>query len=265
MRKYSLNKILHKIQDFLLINNIFVLSENFLTDILNNRSKKIDCLSLYMVNGYILTDSKIVFDYNLNEIEIKIDDEFMYRRKSYNNIVIFNNEKTLFFYDILNGQLIKKIDISILKDMGAIYCFIDAKTILLKNDFSKLFAYDYINNEILWQFNISDYFNAPSGVYQGRVLVVGDRLVFFAHTKDWKKGATFVLDAQTGEVLNNPAQTIFGGKLFLFDGYIWQKKDKGFAKMNPNTFEVTHYDLSQELPTEIIDNKTMAYHDGVIA
>lgn len=62
--------------------------------------------------------------------------------------------------------------------MGAIYCFIDAKTILLKNDFSKLFAYDYINNEILWQFNISDYFNAPSGVYQGRVLVVGDRLVF---------------------------------------------------------------------------------------
>lgn len=134
--------------------------------------------------------------------------------------------------------------------------------------YSKLNEIKLLNiktGDLLWCYNIEAYFNAPSGVYQGRVFVVGDRLVFFAHTKDWKKGATFVLDAQTGEVLNNPAQTIFGGKLFLFDGYIWQKKDKGFAKMDPNTFEVTHYDLSQELPTEIIDNKTMAYHDGVIA
>ena len=53
--------------------------------------------------------------------------------------------------------------------------------------------------------------------------------------------------------------------MYLFDGFLWQKKDKGFAKMNTETFEITHYDLTKDLPTEIIDNRTMAYHNGIIA
>ena len=53
--------------------------------------------------------------------------------------------------------------------------------------------------------------------------------------------------------------------LITFDGFLWQKKDKGLAKMNPETFEITHYDLTKDLPTEIIDNRTMAYHNGIIA
>lgn len=135
------------------------------------------------------------------------------------------------------------------------------------SDFNEPFviAINFIDNRELFSFNTDSYFGAPSKIMEGIVLAVEDRIIFFAHTEDWSNYATFVLDAKTGKVLNKPKETMFGGKLFLFDGFIWQKKDKGFAKMNPKTFEITHYDLTKELPTEIIDNRTMAYHNGMIA
>lgn len=117
----------------------------------------------------------------------------------------------------------------------------------------------------IWQYDLETYFHQSAQIMEGRVLVSNNKIIFFAHTEDWSNYATFILDAQTGQVLNNPKETIFGGKMYLFDGFLWQKKDKGFAKMNPETFEITHYDLTKDLPTEIIDNRTMAYHNGIIA
>ena len=132
-----------------------------------------------------------------------------------------------------------------------------------KGNFIKFF--NLYKGDFLWQYDLETYFHQPAQIMEGRVLVSNNKIIFFAHTEDWSNYATFVLDAQTGQVLNNPKETIFGGKMYLFDGFLWQKKDKGFAKMNPETFEITHYDLTKDLPTEIIDNRTMAYHNGIIA
>lgn len=124
---------------------------------------------------------------------------------------------------------------------------------------------DIQNGALLWDYDLKNYFKKDAHVMDGRVLVVEDRIIFFAHTEDWEQYATFVLDAVTGELLNKPSETPFGGKLFLFDKYIWQKKDKGFAKMDPKTLEITHFNLENQLSTEKIENKTMAYCNGVIA
>ena len=83
---------------------------------------------------------------------------------------------------------------------------------------------------ILWQYDLETYFHQPAQIMEGRVLVSNNKVIFFAHTEDWSNFATFVLDAQTGQVLNNPKETIFGGKMYLFDGFLWQKKTKVLQK-----------------------------------
>ena len=199
--------------------------------------------------------------------EFTDDQAFIFFINPIKDYVISIKSKTNFkerAYSIfLNDNLIRNLPFKeyfILKKY-----FIKNKVFLLSSDNSIIYFYDIFNSNEDCQYDLETYFHQPAQIMEGRVLVSNNKIIFFAHTEDWSDYATFILDAQTGQVLNNPKETIFGGKMYLFDGFLWQKKDKGFAKMNPETFEITHYDLTKDLPTEIIDNRTMAYHNGIIA
>ena len=264
MKKYSLIEKKENISSFLLKNSLYFVSNKKIYSNVNNNFVNINSNNIYSVENLILSDTEKVYDFNLENYQIFINDDFQYRRRYYKNIVIFNNETNIFFYDIAKNQLVRKMNLNSFTIYGTIYCFINEYAIILGND-TTISAFDYIQEKILWQYDLETYFHQPAQIMEGRVLVSNNKVIFFAHTEDWSNFATFVLDAQTGQVLNNPKETIFGGKMYLFDGFLWQKKDKGFAKMNPETFEITHYDLTKDLPTEIIDNRTMAYHNGIIA
>ena len=228
-----------------------------------NENQEIICEKKYINTGnkFICGTKIIIYEGEYTTILDVNTGSFLNKENRYyiknncNYIVYFelDNSKELF----INGNKIENF--SRLKVFGSNKVFFSD----INEPFIK--SVNFIDNVDLFLFNAETYFHQPAQIMEGRVLVSNNKIIFFAHTEDWSNYATFVLDAQTGKVLNNPKETIFGGKMYLFDGFLWQKKDKGFAKMNPETFEITHYDLTKDLPTEIIDNRTMAYHNGIIA
>ena len=218
------------------------------------------CVINYLYKGFIYlwnNNEKLIFDINNSILKKHNNDTYPIKdvyssKKEYYITYKENDIITLLEYNEGNYEkILENINFSFI--IGDLFYDISNKIVCFNTE------------KTIWQYDLETYFHQPAQIMEGRVLVSNNKIIFFAHTEDWSNYATFVLDAQTGEVLNNPKETIFGGKMYLFDGFLWQKKDKGFAKMNPETFEITHYDLTKDLPTEIIDNRTMAYHNGIIA
>ena len=218
------------------------------------------CVINYLYKGFIYlwnNNEKLIFDINNSILKKHNNDTYPIKdvyssKKEYCITYKENDIITLLEYNEGNyEEILENINFSFI--IGDLFYDISNKIVCFNTE------------KTIWQYDLETYFHQPAQIMEGRVLVSNNKIIFFAHTEDWSNYATFVLDAQTGEVLNNPKETIFGGKMYLFDGFLWQKKDKGFAKMNPETFEITHYDLTKDLPTEIIDNRTMAYHNGIIA
>ena len=218
------------------------------------------CVINYLYKGFIYlwnNNEKLIFDINNSILKKHNNDTYPIKdvyssKKEYCITYKENDIITLLEYNEGNyEEILENINFSFI--IGDLFYDISNKIVCFNTE------------KTIWQYDLETYFHQPAQIMEGRVLVSNNKIIFFAHTEDWSNYATFVLDAQTGQVLNNPKDTIFGGKMYLFDGFLWQKKDKGFAKMNPETFEITHYDLTKDLPTEIIDNRTMAYHNGIIA
>ena len=218
------------------------------------------CVINYLYKGFIYlwnNNEKLIFDINNSILKKHNNDTYPIKdvyssKKEYYITYKENDIITLLEYNEGNyEEILENINFSFI--IGDLFYDISNKMVCFNTE------------KTIWQYDLETYFHQPAQIMEGRVLVSNNKIIFFAHTEDWSNYATFVLDAQTGQVLNNPKETIFGGKMYLFDGFLWQKKDKGFAKMNPETFEITHYDLTKDLPTEIIDNRTMAYHNGIIA
>ncbi|WP_297892301.1 hypothetical protein [uncultured Capnocytophaga sp.] len=219
-----------------------------------------ECVINYLYKGFIYlwnNNEKLIFDINNSILKKHNNDTYPIKdvyssKKKYYITYKENDIITLLEYNEGNyEEILENINFSFI--IGDLFYDISNKIVCFNTE------------KTIWQYDLETYFHQSAQIMEGRVLVSDNRIIFFAHTEDWSNYATFVLDAQTGQVLNNPKETIFGGKMYLFDGFLWQKKDKGFAKMNPETFEITHYDLTKDLPTEIIDNRTMAYHNGIIA
>ena len=219
-----------------------------------------ECVINYLYKGFIYlwnNNEKLIFDINNSILKKHNNDTYPIKdvyssKKKYYITYKENDIITLLEYNEGNyEEILENINFSFI--IGDLFYDISNKIVCFNTE------------KTIWQYDLETYFHQPAQIMEGRVLVSNNKIIFFAHTEDWSNYATFILDAQTGEVLNNPKETIFGGKMYLFDGFLWQKKDKGFAKMNPETFEITHYDLTKDLPTEIIDNRTMAYHNGIIA
>jgi len=219
-----------------------------------------ECVINYLYKGFIYlwnNNEKLIFDINNSILKKHNNDTYPIKdvyssKKKYYITYKENDIITLLEYNEGNyEEILENINFSFI--IGDLFYDISNKIVCFNTE------------KTIWQYDLETYFHQPAQIMEGRVLVSNNKIIFFAHTEDWSNYATFVLDAQTGEVLNNPKETIFGGKMYLFDGFLWQKKDKGFAKMNTETFEITHYDLTKDLPTEIIDNRTMAYHNGIIA
>jgi len=218
------------------------------------------CVINYLYKGFIYlwnNNEKLIFDINNSILKKHNNDTYPIKdvyssKKEYYITYKENDIITLLEYNEGNyEEILENINFSFI--IGDLFYDISNKIVCFNTE------------KTIWQYDLETYFHQPAQIMEGRVLVSNNKIIFFAHTEDWSNYATFVLDAQTGQVLNNPKETIFGGKMYLFDGFLWQKKDKGFAKMNTETFEITHYDLTKDLPTEIIDNRTMAYHNGIIA
>lgn len=218
------------------------------------------CVINYLYKGFIYlwnNNEKLIFDINNSILKKHNNDTYPIKdvyssKKEYYITYKENDIITLLEYNEGNyEEILENINFSFI--IGDLFYDISNKIVCFNTE------------KTIWQYDLETYFHQSAQIMEGRVLVSNNKIIFFAHTEDWSNYATFILDAQTGQVLNNPKETIFGGKMYLFDGFLWQKKDKGFAKMNPETFEITHYDLTKDLPTEIIDNRTMAYHNGIIA
>ena len=264
MIKYLLKSKIESIRDFILTDTyIFTLDiDSVLYNETLKKSVETTTTNIRRFKNYILTYSNNFYDYNLNRNTYNVPNECFFYDLGYDSYIFLNNSTSMFLYNFEERSIKKQIDFSNYE--GGIICLVDNENTLIDNG-KNIYLYNLLSEKTIWQYDLETYFHQPAQIMEGRVLVSNNKIIFFAHTEDWSNYATFVLDAQTGQVLNNPKETIFGGKMYLFDGFLWQKKDKGFAKMNPETFEITHYDLTKDLPTEIIDNRTMAYHNGIIA
>ena len=101
MKKYSLIEKKENISSFLLKNSLYFVSNKKIYSNVNNNFVNINSNNIYSVENLILSDTEKVYDFNLENYQIFINDDFQYRRRYYKNIVIFNNETNIFFYTIL--------------------------------------------------------------------------------------------------------------------------------------------------------------------
>jgi len=77
---------------------------------------------------------------------------------------------------------------------------------------------------------------------EGRVLVSNNKIIFFAHTEDWSNYATFVLDAQTGEVLFTTQE--MGMKLITYNDFVYQIQRKAIKILDPKNLKIETIDVS---------------------
>ena len=260
MKKYSLIEKKENISSFLLKNSLYFVSNKKIYSNVNNNFVNINSNNIYSVENLILSDTEKVYDFNLENYQIFINDDFQYRRRYYKNIVIFNNETNIFFYDIAKNQLVRKMNLNSFTIYGTIYCFINEYAIILGND-TTISAFDYIQEKILWQYDLETYFHQPAQIMEGRVLVSNNKIIFFAHTEDWSNYATFVLDAQTGQVLFTTQE--MGMKLITYNDFVYQIQRKAIKILDPKNLKIETIDVSTYCDEQSIflDDHTVFFYE----
>lgn len=260
MRKYLLIEKKENISSFLLKNSLYFVSNKKIYSNVNNNFVNINSNNIYSVENLILSDTEKVYDFNLENYQIFINDDFQYRRRYYKNIVTFNNETNIFFYDIAKNQLVKKMNLNSFTIYGTIYCFINEYAIILGKD-TTISAFDYIQEKILWQYDLETYFHQPAQIMEGRVLVSNNKIIFFAHTEDWSNYATFVLDAQTGQVLFTTQE--MGMKLITYNDFVYQIQRKAIKILDPKNLKIETIDVSTYCDEQSIflDDHTVFFYE----
>jgi len=155
-----------------------------------------------------------------------------YIKNNCNYIVYFelDNSKELF----INGNKIENF--SRLKVFGSNKVFFSD----INEPFIK--SVNFIDNVDLFLFNAETYFHQPAQIMEGRVLVSNNKIIFFAHTEDWSNYATFVLDAQTGEVLFTTQE--MGMKLMTYNDFVYQIQRKAIKILDPKNLKIETIDVS---------------------
>jgi hypothetical protein len=260
MRKYLLIEKKENISSFLLKNSLYFVSNKKIYSNVNNNFVNINSNNIYSVENLILSDTEKVYDFNLENYQIFINDDFQYRRRYYKNIVTFNNETNIFFYDIAKNQLVRKMNLNSFTIYGTIYCFINEYAIILGKD-TTISAFDYIQEKILWQYDLETYFHQPAQIMEGRVLVSNNKIIFFAHTEDWSNYATFVLDAQTGQVLFTTQE--MGMKLITYNDFVYQIQRKAIKILDPKNLKIETIDVSTYCDEQSIflDDHTVFFYE----
>ena len=155
-----------------------------------------------------------------------------YIKNNCNYIVYFelDNSKELF----INGNKIENF--SRLKVFGSNKVFFSD----INEPFIK--SVNFIDNVDLFLFNAETYFHQPAQIMEGRVLVSNNKVIFFAHTEDWSNFATFVLDAQTGQVLFTTQE--MGMKLITYNDFVYQIQRKAIKILDPKNLKIETIDVS---------------------
>ncbi|WP_311322189.1 hypothetical protein [Capnocytophaga leadbetteri] len=155
-----------------------------------------------------------------------------YIKNNCNYIVYFelDNSKELF----INGNKIENF--SRLKVFGSNKVFFSD----INEPFIK--SVNFIDNVDLFLFNAKTYFHQPAQIMEGRVLVSNNKIIFFAHTEDWSNYATFVLDAQMGEVLFTTQE--MGMKLVEHNNLVYQIQRKAIKILDPKNLKIETIDVS---------------------
>ena len=155
-----------------------------------------------------------------------------YIKNNCNYIVYFelDNSKELF----INGNKIENF--SRLKVFGSNKVFFSD----INEPFIK--SVNFIDNVDLFLFNAETYFHQSAQIMEGRVLVSNNKIIFFAHTEDWSNYATFVLDAQTGEVLFTTQE--MGMKLITYNDFVYQIQRKAIKILDPKNLKIETIDVS---------------------
>ena len=155
-----------------------------------------------------------------------------YIKNNCNYIVYFelDNSKELF----INGNKIENF--SRLKVFGSNKVFFSD----INEPFIK--SVNFIDNVDLFLFNAETHFHQPAQIMEGRVLVSNNKIIFFAHTEDWSNYATFVLDAQMGEVLFTTQE--MGMKLVEHNNLVYQIQRKAIKILDPKNLKIETIDVS---------------------
>ena len=139
--------------------------------------------------------------------------------------------------------------------------FIKNKVFLLSSDNSIIYFYDIFNSNEDCQYDLETYFHQPAQIMEGRVLVSNNKIIFFAHTEDWSNYATFILDAQTGQVLFTTQE--MGMKLITYNDFVYQIQRKAIKILDPKNLKIETIDVSAYCDEQSIflDDHTVFFYE----
>lgn len=241
MIKYLLKSKIESIRDFILTDTyIFTLDiDSVLYNETLKKSVETTTTNIRRFKNYILTYSNNFYDYNLNKNTYNVPNECFFYDLGYDSYIFLNNSTSMFLYNFEERSIKKQIDFSNYE--GGIICLVDNENTLIDNG-KNIYLYNLLSEKTIWQYDLETYFHQPAQIMEGRVLVSNNKIIFFAHTEDWSNYATFVLDAQTGEVLFTTQE--MGMKLITYNDFVYQIQRKAIKILDPKNLKIETIDVS---------------------
>ena len=241
MIKYLLKSKIESIRDFILTDTyIFTLDiDSVLYNETLKKSVETTTTNIRRFKNYILTYSNNFYDYNLNRNTYNVPNECFFYDLGYDSYIFLNNSTSMFLYNFEERSIKKQIDFSNYE--GGIICLVDNENTLIDNG-KNIYLYNLLSEKTIWQYDLETYFHQPAQIMEGRVLVSNNKIIFFAHTEDWSNYATFVLDAQTGEVLFTTQE--MGMKLVEHNNLFYQIQRKAIKILDPKNLKIETIDVS---------------------
>ena len=241
MIKYLLKSKIESIRDFILTDTyIFTLDiDSVLYNETLKKSVETTTTNIRRFKNYILTYSNNFYDYNLNRNTYNVPNECFFYDLGYDSYIFLNNSTSMFLYNFEERSIKKQIDFSNYE--GGIICLVDNENTLIDNG-KNIYLYNLLSEKTIWQYDLETYFHQPAQIMEGRVLVSNNKIIFFAHTEDWSNYATFVLDAQIGEVLFTTQE--MGMKLVEHNNLVYQIQRKAIKILDPKNLKIETIDVS---------------------
>ena len=241
MIKYLLKSKIESIRDFILTDTyIFTLDiDSVLYNETLKKSVETTTTNIRRFKNYILTYSNNFYDYNLNRNTYNVPNECFFYDLGYDSYIFLNNSTSMFLYNFEERSIKKQIDFSNYE--GGIICLVDNENTLIDNG-KNIYLYNLLSEKTIWQYDLETYFHQSAQIMEGRVLVSNNKIIFFAHTEDWSNYATFILDAQTGEVLFTTQE--MGMKLITYNDFVYQIQRKGIKILEPKNLKIETIDVS---------------------
>ena len=241
MIKYLLKSKIESIRDFILTDTyIFTLDiDSVLYNETLKKSVETTTTNIRRFKNYILTYSNNFYDYNLNRNTYNVPNECFFYDLGYDSYIFLNNSTSMFLYNFEERSIKKQIDLSNYE--GGIICLVDNENTLIDNG-KNIYLYNLLSEKTIWQYDLETYFHQPAQIMEGRVLVSNNKVIFFAHTEDWSNFATFVLDAQTGQVLFTTQE--MGMKLVEHNSLVYQIQRKAIKILDPKNLKIETIDVS---------------------